>query len=101
MPIELNRRHLQIVLRIIEEHIPEFEIWVFGSRAAGTTKKFADLDLAIINSEPLPAPRATQLAMAFAESDLPMKVDILEWATTSDEFRQIVAQSKIVLRKPR
>jgi hypothetical protein len=45
---------------------------------------------------------AVQAALAddFAESDLPIRVDIVDWATTKDNFRQIIARNKIALQTP-
>ena len=37
------------------------------------------------------------LAEAFAESDLPWKVDIVDWATTSESFRKIIQQHRVVV----
>lgn len=37
----------------------------------------------------------------FEESDLPFRVDIVDWSTTSPEFRKIIAESKeVVQEKP-
>jgi type I restriction enzyme S subunit len=34
----------------------------------------------------------------FSESDLPFRVDILDWATTSEPFRRIVERDKVVIQ---
>jgi hypothetical protein len=33
----------------------------------------------------------------FSESDLPWRVDVVDWATTQPGFRRIIEQSKVVL----
>jgi hypothetical protein len=35
---------------------------------------------------------------AFEASDLPIRVDIVDWATTSDAFRAIIARDKVVVQ---
>jgi type I restriction enzyme S subunit len=35
----------------------------------------------------------------FTESDLPFKVDVVDWATTSDSFRRIIARNKVVVQE--
>jgi len=34
----------------------------------------------------------------FAESDLPFRVDVVDWATTRDNFRRIIERDKLVLK---
>jgi type I restriction enzyme S subunit len=36
---------------------------------------------------------------AFDESDLSIRVDIVDWATTSETFRKIIDQNKIVIQE--
>jgi len=37
---------------------------------------------------------------AFSESDLPFRVDVLEWSRTSEEFRKIIAENYEVVHSP-
>ena len=37
------------------------------------------------------------LAEDFSESDLPWKVDVVDWSTTNPDFRKIIDQDKMVL----
>ena len=52
--IDIRPDHWEIVQRILQEHVPNLEVWAFGSRAKWNAKAFSDLDLAIITDEPLP-----------------------------------------------
>ena len=72
-------------------------VWAFGSRVTGKAKKFSDLDLCIQAEGPLGLDRSSALAEAFAESDLPWKVDIVDWATTSESFRKIIVQHRVLV----
>jgi len=90
--IDLEPRHLAIVRNILERHAPRYEVRAFGSRVAGTARRLSDLDLAVMTERPLSWSELADLRDAFTESDLPMKVDLIDWATASDEFRRIVEQ---------
>ena len=70
--------------------MPDREVLVFGSRATWTAKEYSDLDLAIMGDEPLSLGEVSALDEALGESDLPFKVDIVEWARIDDGFRRIV-----------
>jgi predicted nuclease of restriction endonuclease-like (RecB) superfamily/predicted nucleotidyltransferase len=88
----------EIVRGILQTHVPQYEVWAFGSRAKGTAKPYSDLDLAVITSQPLTLDVSAALSDAFAESDLPWRVDVVDWATTSESFRKIIEREKVVVQ---
>jgi predicted nucleotidyltransferase len=91
---------LSQVLNILGTHVPEYEVWAFGSRVHGRNlKPFSDLDLIIISTEPIDSLQLLDLKDAFIESDLPFKVDLLDWATVKDGFRRIIEQDHVVVKK--
>ena len=92
MSIDLETRHLECVRRILRDHVPECEVWAYGSRVRGTSKPFSDLDLAVVSPHPLPPRRLALLLDAFVESDLPIKVDVVDWATAGTDFRRRIAE---------
>lgn len=88
-----------IVSDILQRHVPGREVWAFGSRAKWTSKEFSDLDLAIIGDEPLSITTLASLSEDFSESELPYKVDIVDWATTSASFRKVIERDKTVVQQ--
>lgn len=74
-------------------------MWAFGSRVKHTAKPYSDLDLAVISDAPLTLARMAAITDAFAISDLPIRVDVVDWASASDDFRQIIAQNKVVVQR--
>ena len=96
--LDLGPEHRAIVLAILQRHVPDREVWAFGSRATRTAKRYSDLDLAVISDEPLSLETAARLADAFSESDLPWRVDVVDWATTGEAFRRIIERDRIVLK---
>ena len=98
-PVDIAPEHLTIVLDILRKHVPDHEVWAFGSRARRAARRYSDLDLAIISTEPLSLLASARLADDFSDSDLPWRVDVLDWATTSADFRKIVERDKVVLQQ--
>lgn len=88
----------EIVRDILQRQVPGSAVWAFGSRVKGTAKPYSDLDLAVITDVPMSLTLSASLADEFAESDLPFKVDVVDWATTSENFRQIIARDKVVVQ---
>jgi predicted nucleotidyltransferase len=96
--IELTAEELEIVRHILQDHLSRYVVWAFGSRVIGGAKPYSDLDIAVITSEPLSLAAMADVKAAFDSSDLVFKVDIVDWATTSDSFRKIIAAGKYVLQ---
>ncbi len=98
--LDLPPEHLKIVHKILQHRLPQHEVWAFGSRVKGTAKQYSDLDLAVIASHPLDLIILAALSDDFSDSDLPFKVDVVDWTTTSEAFRAIIAQDKVVVKRP-
>lgn len=97
-PIALDAHNWSIVQSILQSQLPTTEVWAFGSRARGTHKPYSDLDLALITSQALPLSKLAQLHDAFDTSDLTIKVDLVDWASTGESFRTIIARDKVLLQ---
>jgi predicted nucleotidyltransferase len=97
-PIDIAAEDWTIVRDILHRHVPDHAVWAFGSRAKRTARRFSDLDLAIITDTPLPFDVGGGLREDFSRFDLPFRVDILDWATTSEAFRRRVEQDKVVVQ---
>lgn len=96
--VDINPDHLRVVQKILRENLPSgVAVWVFGSRADWATKDTSDLDLALEGDSALDHGTISALEMAFEESDLPYRVDIIDLNHVSDKFRQIVNAQKIPL----
>ena len=96
--IDLNPKHFEIVQHILAKHVHGSEVRAFGSRVKWTAKDYSDLDLAVVGSKPLTLRQGRQLAEAFEESDLPIRVDVLDWHTISEEFKRIIAEEYEVIQ---
>jgi predicted nucleotidyltransferase len=96
--IDITPEERAIVLRILNEIVPDREVRVFGSRVTGKAKPFSDLDLAIMDDEPLSLETRARLEEAFSESELPWKVDVLDWALSDQSFRKLIAANNFSLK---
>ncbi|MBS3998430.1 MAG: nucleotidyltransferase domain-containing protein [Hydrogenophaga sp.] len=95
--VDMRPEQWAIVRAILQKHVPDREVWAFGSRARHTAKPYSDLDLAIVGTAPLGLALQAALADDFSESDLPWKVDVVDWVTTSESFRRIIERDRVVL----
>jgi predicted nucleotidyltransferase len=96
--IDIRIQDLNIVHAILKTVLPvEANVYVFGSRATGTTKRASDLDLAIDLGRQMTVLEAAALAEGFEESNLPYRVDVVDLQTVDTEFRAIIDRNKVKL----
>ena len=88
--LDLTAEQLAEVRRILQQHVPGRTVRAFGSRVQDNAKPFSDLDLAVMGDTPLDFRQLAALKDAFAESNIPFRVDVVDWATTSEVFRGII-----------
>ena len=98
--IDLPADHRRLVLNILHAHLPpSTKAWVFGSRATGRARRYSDLDLAIDAGRPMTLDEIAGLAEAFSDSDLPYRVDLVEWHNIDDRWRQTIVAERAALAK--
>ncbi len=87
----LSSKVTQTIKQIVSQYLPDnsFKIFIFGSRAAGNNRPFSDIDLGINGPRPLSPKEYITLREAFDESDLPYRVDLVDFKQVSDKFKQI------------
>jgi len=99
--IDVSQRHLATIKRILAEYVGDCEVRLFGSRGNGTANQHSDLDLAIVGKGKLKRRAKMLLREAFEESDLPFRVDIIDYSTISETFRAIIEEKyEVIQGKP-
>lgn len=97
MALDLEPRHLDMVRRILARHAPDVRAWAFGSRTAGHARCFSDLDVVLEAENGVPIETLARLRDAFSESDLPIKVDVVDWDALDPEFRSAIEPRRVPL----
>ena len=97
--IDATPHELQIVDRILARHVPDCEVRAFGSRVKWSAKDHSDLDLVVKGKAELDRGMIADLKDAFAESDLRFRVDVVDWHTVSDAFRDAIEIESVRIRK--
>lgn len=74
--LDLPHEWLEMVRRLLAAHLPDAEVFAYGSRVVGGSHKGSDLDLVVRNpADPdRPQPGLADLREAFSESNLPIEV---------------------------
>ena len=84
--IDLAPDEFKIVQGILREFVPGRPVYIFGSRVTGRARRRSDLDLAI-GGAPLDLSLRGDLREAFDQSDLSIRVDIVDLSEAKGIFR--------------
>jgi predicted nucleotidyltransferase len=96
--IDLPAGDYRLVLEILGATLPpKTHVWAFGSRATGRARRYSDLDLAVDAGRRLTLDETAILAEAFSDSDLPYRVDLVDWCSIDDRFRELIAGERAPL----
>ena len=79
--------------RILARNLPSgVKVFAFGSRVHGRNlKPFSDIDLCLRGDKPVAGEVLAKLGNDLEDSMLPFKVDVVDWATLSPEFRSVIS----------
>ncbi|TAN48186.1 MAG: nucleotidyltransferase domain-containing protein [Methylococcaceae bacterium] len=98
--LHLPEPYLRMVRDVLRTHLPEAEVWAYGSRVNGDYYEASDLDLVARRPGDL-SRRQTGLydAMAaFSESNLPIIVQLVDWAAIPASFHAEIASRYVVIQ---
>ena len=90
--MDILPQHLAIIQAILKKY--PYTFYAFGSRVTGRARPLSDLDLCFMEEMPLSV--QAQLEGEFEESDLPYKVDIVDYHRCSEDFKKIITPDLIL-----
>ena len=93
--IQIEQRHLEIVNTVLSKY--PYDFYAFGSRAKGSPKRFSDLDLCFFDH--IPWNIQAHIEEDFEESDLPYKVDLVDWNICDETFQNLIKKDLVLIRK--
>lgn len=99
----LKSKYHQMLLDIFSHLTIPVEIWAYGSRVKGTAHDGSDLDLVIIakDGKKIPIDILTELKEKIKESNVPILVELFDWARLPESFhKNIEACHEVIFPVP-
>lgn len=90
--MQVSEKDKAWIAGVIHDELPQARVVFFGSRVKGNAEKYSDLDVAVRCLEKIPLDVLSRLNEVFAQSDLPYKVDLVDYQRVDKEFREIIDQ---------
>ncbi len=94
--IDLDQEQLDLLHAILKQHIPNKTVWAYGSRVTWKAGETSDLDLAVFDCTPM---EIYHLKEALEESDLLISVDVMDWESIPDDFKENIRGKYVVLQE--
>ena len=92
--------HLAMLRQILQQHSPQAEVWAYGSRVNGDGHEASNLNLVV--RQPADLKQETmhleQMREALVESDLPIRVDVVDWARIPATFHREIERAYVVVK---
>ena len=97
--LHLAPRHQKMLVELLRRHVPEAEVWAYGSRVNGRSHDASDLDIVLRAPEHdrIPLRRLSALMDALSDSNIPFLVDVRDWSRLPDAFRREIERAYVVL----
>ncbi len=99
--IAVPTRHLRYLLEQIKIYIPQATVLSFGSRVKGRHRPASDLDLAVLCDKETAKKTLPKLNEVFVESDLPFKVQLLDFNRLPENMQDNIIKKYVILYQPK
>ena len=99
----LEQKHITLIKNIFEKYLSnklKAKVYIYGSRATGKTKKFSDIDIVLKLKDTETNSIITKLKSDLEESDLPYKIDLVNWHEIAEEYLPQIKKQKIPFWSP-
>ena len=99
MALCLDTEHLETVQRILGLHFEGIEVWAYGPRVTGADcPPDMDLELVVVSEKPISFDDMTAVEKAFVDSELPFRVDIIDWAKLPESLQKQIKKDHDVVQ---
>ena len=94
-------RYRKKIESLFRKHLPEVEVWAYGSRVNGESHSASDLDLVLRASDlnKIDFIKLEDLKSALTESNIPILVEVRDWALLPKSFHKEIKNNYRVLIK--
>lgn len=98
--VDITPQHLEIVTDILRRHLPDREVWAYGSRVTGRSWRYSDLDLVALGDLPIGAMLMDDLLNDLSETLLPYIVELKDWQRIPQHWRDEILRCYAVVHSP-
>ena len=97
--LDLLSKHRRVLEALLRKHLPDVEVWAYGSRVNGRSHDGSDLDLVLRGPglKKIPIDCLAEFEEAVRESNIPFLVEARDWARLPESFHREIERDHVVL----
>ena len=97
--LDLPLRYREPLETLLCQHVPDAEVWAYGSRVNGRSHDRSDLDLVLRSPtlEPL-GYEYVELVEALEQSNIPILIQVHDWARLPESFHREIERAYVVMQ---
>ena len=97
--LHLSPRHRAEIAALLRKHLPDVEVWAYGSRVTGRSHDGSDLDLVLRGPllQRIPGDALGDFQEAIRDSNIPFLVEAHDWARLPARFHPEIEHDHVVL----
>lgn len=105
--VDLKRKYISKWISIAKDiflknlDTDKFFIFIFGSRSTENFSHSSDLDIGILGEAPVERKQIIKIKHELEESIVPFHIDIVDFHSVDENFKQTALQDIIVWNKPK
>src|SRR3989339_1306778 len=88
--IDLDVLYLKEIRRILQQYVPDCDVWAYNPELNGFSNKYSDLNLALTGHIQIDWLKIEALEDAFKESELPFSVSVIDLNVVTEDFRHLI-----------
>lgn len=96
--LHLLPKHRRMLEALLRKHLPDVEVWVYGSRVNGRSHDGSDLDLVLRGPglKEIPSDQLGDFEEAVRESNIPFLVEARDWTRLPERFHREIEGDYVI-----
>jgi uncharacterized protein len=94
--MSLKNEYKELLIKIINKHLPKCKIILFGSYATGNERVGSDIDLALDNETPISRDLLLNILIEIEDTTIPMKVDLVDLQIAPKELKENIKKEGLL-----
>ena len=95
----VKKEYKEKLIKLIEEHIPNAKVYLFGSRATEKQSLHSDIDIAIDTNKKVDKYKIALIRLSINDLNIPIDVDIVDFNSIPEKMRNRIEKERIIWKK--
>jgi predicted nucleotidyltransferase len=99
LTLDITTEQEELLNTLLRRHLPDVEVWAYGSRVRGNARPYSDLDLVVFAPPSSHVRQVADFRESLEESNLAFPVDVLIWDELPESFHRNIEADHVVVQE--